>query len=261
MEMERKIPYEKKRKIPYEKKRKIPYEMERKIPYIPFEDNDFIRDGYVIDRDGIVKEPIWIDVAERLYIERTLFLCREITTSFANQFIGLLLLLNSESDDYHDTDIYIYMNSPGGDAHQSIAIYDVLNFMLPEVSTIAMGLVASGASLILAGGTITRRIAYPNARIMIHQPRSAPTSTKKKKNIDSLKKKKRNIDSLIKEKEDMLELRNTIADIYAQHTGQPVDVIQKDLERDYFMSATEARDYGIIDRVVMSKKENEIKPE
>ena len=249
--MERKIPYEKKSKIPYAKKQKEPLELERKIPYIPFEDNDFIRDDYVIDRDGVVKEPIWIDVAERLYLERTLFIFREITTSFANRFIGLLLLLNSESDDYNDTDIYIYMNSPGGDAHQSIAIYDVLSFMLPEVSTIAMGLVASGSSLILAGGTITRRIAYPNARIMIRQPRSAPTSTKK--NI--------NMDSVIKEKEDMLELRNTIADIYAQHTGQPVDVIQKDLEREYFMSATEARDYGIIDRVVMSKKENEIKPE
>ena len=239
--------------------------MVRKIPYIPFEDGDVLRDDYVLDRDGVVKEPIWIDVCERLYLERTLFLCREITTSFANQFIGLLLLLNSESDDYNDTDIYIYINSLGGDVHQSIAIYDVLKVMLPEVSTIAMGLAASGASLILTGGTITRRIAYPNARILIHQPRSAPTS--KKKNIDSFKKKnidsfkKKNIDSLIKEKEDMLELRNTIADIYAQNTGKPVDVIQKDLERDYFMSATEARDYGIIDRIVMSKKENEIKPE
>ena len=82
--------------------------MVRKIPYIPFEDGDVLRDDYVLDRDGVVKEPIWIDVCERLYLERTLFLCREITTSFANQFIGLLLLLNSESDDYNDTDIYIY---------------------------------------------------------------------------------------------------------------------------------------------------------
>jgi len=143
----------------------------------------------------------------------------------------------------------MYINSLGGDTYQSIAIYDVLQVMSPEVSTIAMGLVASGASLILSGGTFTRRIAYPNARIWIHEPGSVPTSTKK------------NIDSLIKETEEMLELRNTIADIYSQHTGKPVDVIQKDLERDYFMSATEARDYGIIDRVIMSKKENEIKPE
>jgi hypothetical protein len=79
-----------------------------KIPYIHFEDSDFIRDDFVLDRDGVVKEPIWIDICERLYIERTLFLCKEITTSFANQFIGLLLLLNSESEGYNDTDIYIY---------------------------------------------------------------------------------------------------------------------------------------------------------
>ena len=112
-----------------------------------------------------------------------------------------------------------------------------------------MGLAASGASLILAGGTITRRIAYPNARILIHQPRNALASTNK------------NIDSLMMEAEDMLELRNTIADIYAENTGKPVDVIQKDMERDYdyFMSATEAQDYGIIDHIVTSKKENEIK--
>ena len=143
----------------------------------------------------------------------------------------------------------MYINSLGGDTYQSIAIYDVLQVMLPEVSTIAMGLAASGASLILAGGTSTRRIAYPNARIWIHEPRSVLTSTKK------------NIDSFQIELEDMLELRNTIADIYSQHTGKPVDVIQKDLERDYFMSATEARDYGIIDRIIKSKKENAIKPE
>jgi ATP-dependent Clp protease protease subunit len=222
---------------------------DRKIPYIDLEIGDVLRDGFVLDREGVVKEPIWIDIRERLYIERTLFLCKEITTSFANQFIALLLLLNSESDDLNDTDIYMYINSLGGDTYQSIAIYDVLQVMLPEVSTIAMGLAASGASLILAGGTSTRRIAYPNARIWIHEPRSVLTSTKK------------NIDSFQIELEDMLELRNTIADIYSQHTGKPVDVIQKDLERDYFMSATEARDYGIIDRVIMSKKENEIKPE
>ena len=143
--------------------------------------------------------------------------------------------------------IYIYINSLGGDTHQSIAIYDVLKVMLPEVSTIAMGLAASGASLILAGGTITKRLALPNAKVMIHQPSSARV--------------KGNIHSLKMEVEDMLELRNTIADIYAENTGKPVDVIQKDLERDYFMSATEAQDYGIIDRIIKSKKENEIKPE
>jgi len=220
---------------------------DRKIPYIAFEIGDVLRDGFVLDREGVVKEPIWIDIRERLYIERTLFLFKEITTSFANQFIALLLLLNSESDDLNDTDIYMYINSLGGDTYQSIAIYDVLQVMSPEVSTIAMGLVASGASLILSGGTFTRRIAYPNARILIDEPRTIPTSTRK------------NIDSFIKETEDMLELRNIIVDIYAESTGKLVDVIQKDMERDYdyFMSATEAKDYGIIDRIARLKKENE----
>jgi len=198
-------------------------------------------------------KPTWIDIYERLYKERALFLCKEIKRFFATRFIGLLLQLDSETDLDDDTDddndISIYINSPGGGVHESLTIYDTMKTILPDVCTIAMGATGSVASLILAGGTITRRIAYPNARIWIHEPRSVPTSTKK------------NIDSLIKETEDMLELRNTIADIYAQNTGKPVDVIQKDLERDNFMSATEAQDYGIIDRVAMSKKENEIKPE
>jgi ATP-dependent Clp protease protease subunit len=103
----------------------------------------------------------------------------------------------------------------------------------------------AGASLILAGGTITRWV--PNARILIHQPRSARIRTNT------------NIDVLMMEAEDMLELRNTIADIYAENTGKPINVIQKDLERYSFMSATEAQDYGIIDRVAKFKKENEIK--
>jgi ATP-dependent Clp protease protease subunit len=185
------------------------------------------------------EKPIWIDLYERLYKERVLFICKEITTPFDNRIIALLLLLNEKTDLY-DTDVYIYINSPGGGAHESIAIYDTIKCMLPDVCTIAMGLAASGASLILVGGTRTKRVAFPNARILIHQPRSAHIRT--------------NIDVLMMEAEDMLELRNTIADIYAKNTDQPINVIQKDLERDYFMSATEAQDYGIIDRIVKLKK-------
>ena len=196
-------------------------------------------------------KPTWIGIYERLYKERALFLCKEIKKYFANRFIGLLLQLDSETDLYDDTendeDISIYINSRGGGAEAAISIYDTMRYIVPDVSTINLGLAASGASLVLAGGTITKRLALPNAKVMIHQPSSARV--------------KGNIHSLKMEVEDMLELRNTIADIYAENTGKPVDVIQKDLERDYFMSATEAQDYGIIDRVVMSKKENEIKPE
>jgi ATP-dependent Clp protease protease subunit len=196
-------------------------------------------------------KPTWIGIYERLYKERALFLCKEIKKYFANRFIGLLLQLDSETDLYDDTendeDISIYINSRGGGAEAAISIYDTMRYIVPDVSTINLGLAASGASLVLAGGTITKRLALPNAKVMIHQPSSARV--------------KGNIHSLKMEVEDMLELRNTIADIYAENTGKPVDVIQKDLERDYFMSATEAQDYGIIDRIIKSKKENEIKPE
>ena len=194
-------------------------------------------------------KPTWIGIYERLYKERALFLCKEIKKYFANRFIGLLLQLDSETDLYDDTendeDISIYINSRGGGAEAAISIYDTMRYIVPDVSTINLGLAASGASLVLAGGTITKRLALPNAKVMIHQPSSARV--------------KGNIHSLKMEVEDMLELRNTIADIYAENTGKPVDVIQKDLERDYFMSATEAQDYGIVDRVTKFKKENEIK--
>ena len=175
-------------------------------------------------------KPTWIGIYERLYKERALFLCKEIKKYFANRFIGLLLQLDSETDLYDDTendeDISIYINSRGGGAEAAISIYDTMRYIVPDVSTINLGLAASGASLILAGGTITKRLALPNAKVMIHQPSSARV--------------KGNIHSLKMEVEDMLELRNTIADIYAENTGKPINVIQKDLERYSFMSATEA---------------------
>jgi ATP-dependent Clp protease protease subunit len=204
-------------------------------------------------------KPTWIGIYERLYKERALFLCKEIKRFFATRFIGLLLQLDSETDLDDDTDddndISIYINSPGGGAEAAISIYDTMKYIVPDVSTINLGLAESAASLILAGGTITKRLTLPNAKVMIHQPSSARV---KKKKRDIIKKK---FSSCKIELENMRELRNTIADIYAENTGKPVDVIQKDLERDYFMSATEARDYGIIDRIIKSKKENAIKPE
>jgi len=211
-------------------------------------------------------EPTWISIYERLYKERVLFLCKEIKNIFASRFIRLLLQLDLETDIYDDTDdhndISIYINSRGGGAEAAISIYDTMKYIVPDVSTINLGLAASGASLILAGGTITKRLALPKAKVMIHQPKVMIHRPRRR--IIPVKKKvkkKKRLSSLIIKREKMLKLRNTIADIYAENTGQPVDVIQKDLERDYFMSATEAQDYGMIDRIIGSKKENEIKPE
>ena len=211
-------------------------------------------------------KPTWIGIYERLYKERALFLCKEIKNSFANRFISLLLQLDSETDIYDDTDdddISIYINSPGGGAEAAISIYDTMRYIVPDVSTINLGLAESAASLILAGGTITKRLALPNAKVMIHQPSCAAIpspSSAPIKDMTIFKKKipgDKNVLCLKMKTQNMLELRNTIADIYAENTGKPVDVIQKDLERDYFMSATEAQDYGIIDRIIKSKKENE----
>lgn len=213
--------------------------MPLRIPWVPYSRERTEKEEQTRGKE----KPVWINLYDRLYRERVLFLCKEIQTPFVNRFIALLLLLYLDTDiygNYIDTDVYIYINSPGGRADGSLAIYDTMDYILADVCTIAMGSTASGASLILVGGTVSKRIAFPNARISIHQPSSAPI--------------RKNIDGLVMEAEDMLELRNTIADIYAQKTGKPVDVIQKDLERDDFRSATEAQDYGIVDRIAKYKK-------
>lgn len=175
---------------------------------------------------------------ERLYKDKIVFLCEEIDMFFGGQMIALLLYLGSDNDD-----ISLYINSPGGGAYITLGIYDTMKHVGPDVCTLAMGLAASAASLILVGGTITKRVAFPHARILIHQP--------------SMERFKADIKTIQAEAEQMFILRDEIANIYAQNTGRSVNEIQKDLERDTFMSATEAKDYGIVDRVVKFKKEKE----
>nr|YP_010290881.1 clp protease proteolytic subunit [Gahnia tristis]ULQ66039.1 clp protease proteolytic subunit [Gahnia tristis] len=175
---------------------------------------------------------------ERLYRERTLFLCKEIKGTIVGQIIALLLYLSSEND----TNIFLYINSPGGWVLSAMGIYDTMKSVLPDVCTLAMGLAASAASLILVGGTITKRVAFPHARVMIHQPSTAFFQGTTKR--------------LVLEGEEMFQIRNEIAEIYAQNTGKPISVIQKDLERDTYMSATEAQAYGIVDRIAKLKEQN-----
>ncbi|KAJ1688586.1 hypothetical protein LUZ63_019976 [Rhynchospora breviuscula] len=121
-----------------------------------------------------------------------------------------------------------------------MAIYDTMTHVFPDVSTLAMGLAASAASLILVGGTITKRLAFPHARVMIHQPSIAHFLG--------------SVTAIALEAEELFKLRKEIADIYAQHTGRPVNQIQEDLERDTYMSAAEAKVYGIVDRIVQKKE-------
>jgi ATP-dependent Clp protease protease subunit len=177
------------------------------------------------------EEIIWIDLYEGIYLERLIFLSGVIDNAVVTDIISLLLFFGVEDDD-----IFLYINSPGGEALSGIAICDTINALIPDVSTLVMGFAASVASLILSGGSYTKRGAFPHARVMIHQPVIAPISASP--------------EILASEAEEMVQLRSTIADIYAKNTGKPVSVIQQDLERDKYMSALEARNYGILDTVI-----------
>nr|YP_009429741.1 clpP-like protease [Aesculus wangii]YP_009747257.1 clpP-like protease [Aesculus chinensis]YP_010125510.1 clpP-like protease [Aesculus assamica]QUX33643.1 clpP-like protease [Handeliodendron bodinieri]ASX99369.1 clpP-like protease [Aesculus wangii]QII42957.1 clpP-like protease [Aesculus chinensis]QRF99836.1 clpP-like protease [Aesculus assamica] len=175
----------------------------------------------------------WIDI-NRLYRERFIFLGQVIDSNVSNQLIGLLVYLSSESD---TKDLYLLINSPGGWVIPGIAIYDTMQFVRPDIQTICMGLAASMGSFILVGGAITKRLAFPHARVMIHQPAAgfyeAQTS------------------ELILEAEELLKLREILTRVYVQRTGKPLWVVSEDMERDTFLSATEAQAHGIVDFVAV----------
>nr|WAL34046.1 clp protease proteolytic subunit [Lindera obtusiloba]WAL34292.1 clp protease proteolytic subunit [Lindera obtusiloba] len=180
------------------------------------------------------EDAVWVDV-NRLHRERLLFLGQEVDSEISNQLVGLMVYLSIEDD---TRDLYLFINSPGGWVIPGIAIYDTMQFVPPDVHTICMGLAASMGSFILVGGEITKRLAFPHAfRVMIHQPASsfyeAPTG------------------EFILEAEELLKLRETLTRVYVQRTGNPLWVVSEDMERDVFMSATEAQDYGIVDLVAI----------
>nr|YP_009972853.1 clpP-like protease [Acer platanoides]YP_010122567.1 clpP-like protease [Acer campestre]YP_010122746.1 clpP-like protease [Acer crataegifolium]YP_010123638.1 clpP-like protease [Acer lobelii]YP_010125154.1 clpP-like protease [Acer tegmentosum]YP_010891748.1 ClpP-like protease [Acer caudatifolium]QGW13790.1 clpP-like protease [Acer caudatifolium]QGW14399.1 clpP-like protease [Acer caudatifolium]QKY63290.1 clpP-like protease [Acer platanoides]QNH84482.1 clpP-like protease [Acer platanoides len=179
------------------------------------------------------RNPTWIDI-NRLYRERLIFLGQAIDSNVSNQLIGLFVYLSSESD---TKDLYLLINSPGGWVIPGIAIYDTMQFVRPDIQTICMGLAASMGSFILVGGAITKRLAFPHARVMIHQPAAsfyeAQTS------------------ELILEAEELLKLREILTRVYVQRTGKPLWAVSEDMERDTFMSATEAQAHGIVDFVAV----------
>lgn len=135
-------------------------------------------------------------------------------------------------------DLYLFINSPGGWVIPGIAIYDTMQFVRPDVQTVCMGLAASMGSFILVGGKITKRLAFPHARVMIHQPISGYYEAQ--------------IVEFVLEAEELLKLREILTRIYAQRTGKPLWVVSEDMERDVFMSATEAQAYGIVDLVAVA---------
>nr|YP_010036403.1 ATP-dependent clp protease proteolytic subunit [Crassula perforata]YP_010901116.1 ATP-dependent Clp protease proteolytic subunit [Crassula alstonii]YP_010901201.1 ATP-dependent Clp protease proteolytic subunit [Crassula columella]YP_010901286.1 ATP-dependent Clp protease proteolytic subunit [Crassula dejecta]YP_010901371.1 ATP-dependent Clp protease proteolytic subunit [Crassula mesembryanthoides]YP_010901456.1 ATP-dependent Clp protease proteolytic subunit [Crassula socialis]YP_010901541. len=175
----------------------------------------------------------WVDI-NRLYRERLLFLGQEVDNEVSNQLIGLLVYLTIED---RNRELYVFINSPGGWVIPGIAVYDTIQFVPPDVHTICMGLAASMGSFVLVGGAITKRLAFPHARVMIHQPASSFYESQ--------------TGEFILEAEELLNLRETITMVYVQRTGKSFWVVSEDMERDVFMSATEAQAHGIVDLVAV----------
>jgi len=174
------------------------------------------------------------DIYSRLLKERIVFIGTAIDDTVANLIIAQLLFLQSEDA---TKDISVYINSPGGSVTAGLAIYDTMQFVKPDVSTFCLGQAASMGSLLLAAGAKGKRFALPFSRIMIHQPWGGTQGTASDISIQA---------------KEILRMKDTLIKILASHTGQPLDRIQKDSDRDFYMSAEEAREYGLVDEVITS---------
>ena len=175
------------------------------------------------------------DIYSRLLKERVIFLVGGVEDYQANLVIAQLLFLESENP---DKDIHLYINSPGGVVTAGLAIYDTMRFVKPDISTVCIGQAASMGALLLAGGAAGKRFALPNTRIMIHQP------------LGGFQGQASDVDIHARE---ILKMRERLNEILAEHTGQDVETIQRDTERDNFMDADTAREYGLIDGVLSSR--------
>ena len=182
------------------------------------------------------------DIYSRLLKDRIVFLGTPIDDDVANVVIAQLLFLESEDP---DKDIHLYINSPGGSVTSGLAIFDTMQYVKAPISTICLGQAASMGAFLLAGGANGKRFAVPNARIMIHQP------------MGGFQGQATDIEIQTKE---ILRLKAKLNELLAHHTGQSLEKIQKDTERDYFMGAEEAKAYGLIDEVFVRRKAPEPKP-
>jgi ATP-dependent Clp protease protease subunit len=176
------------------------------------------------------------DIFSRLLKDRIIFLGNAIDDNYANVITAQLLFLEAENP---ERDIYLYINSPGGYISAGLAIYDTMQYIRPEVRTLCIGQAASMASLLLAGGAKGKRSALPHARIMMHQPTGGATGQASDIEIAAA---------------EILKVKGIMNKIYEKHTEKPVAGIEKDLERDYYMTADEAKVYGIIDTVIADRK-------
>ena len=176
----------------------------------------------------------WINIYDRLYRERIIFLGRGVNDAIANQIIAVMLYLDSEDN---SKPIYLYINSPGGSVTAGLAIYDTMQHIKSEVVTICVGLAASMGAFLLTAGSKGKRLALPHSRIMIHQPLGGVQGRRQATDIEI-------------EANEILRIKGDLNQMMALHTGQTVEKIEKDTDRDYFMSAQEAMEYGLIDKVI-----------
>ena len=180
----------------------------------------------------------WVDIYTRLGVERILFLGSEVNDAVANALVAQMLYLDSEDN---SKPIYLYINSPGGSVTAGLAIYDTRQYVKSDVVTICVGLAASMGAFLLGAGTKGKRLALPHSRIMIHQPLGG-TSQRQASDIEI-------------EAKEILRIKDMLNHSMADMTGQTFEKIEKDTDRDYFLSAAEAKDYGLIDRVIAHPNE------
>ena len=172
------------------------------------------------------------DIYSRLLRERVVFLGTAIDDDVANLVVAQLLHLEAEDP---EKDVCLYINSPGGQVYAGLAIYDTMHFIKPDVATMCVGIAMSMGSLLLAGGAAGKRMSLPNSKILIHQVSSAFQGQATDIEIHA---------------REIIDVRRRLDEIIAKHTGKDIEAVKKDTERDYFMSSDEAKDYGIIDRVI-----------
>jgi ATP-dependent Clp protease, protease subunit len=175
----------------------------------------------------------WVDIYTRLGVERILFLGQEVSDGVANSLVAQMLYLDSDDN---SKPIYLYINSPGGSVTAGLAIFDTMQYVKSDVVTICVGLAASMGAFLLAAGTKGKRLALPHSRIMIHQPLGG-TSQRQASDIEI-------------EAREILRMKDMLNQSLADMCGQPVEKVAKDTDRDYFLSAAEAVEYGLIDRVI-----------
>jgi ATP-dependent Clp protease protease subunit len=184
----------------------------------------------VVESDGRYERSF--DIYSRLLRERIVFLGREVDDEIANVIVAQMLFLEAEDP---DKDICLYVNSPGGSAYAGMAIYDAMQYVGPDVSTICVGMGMSAAAMVLAGGAAGKRMALPNSKMMIHQGSAGFRGTPADIEIHA---------------QEVLAMTRRMAEILAKHTGQPYDQVMLDIDRDRFMTPAEALAYGLVDRIV-----------